>query len=107
MNAFSVIFMDTSSYFSNTLLNSLSPRRLRSVPVGLRREGLWNRLPEQRRPHFSLFLYRVNFRFQGGDGLFLVPFDLPLAALVPCKRPVEPPELDLIEKPPEPGGSLP
>ena len=57
-------------------------------------------------PDLALFLHRAQFPFQGSDRLFLVRFDLPFDVFDPCQRPVDPPELDLIEKPLEPGGPL-
>src|SRR5574341_732200 len=63
-------------------------------------------LHSQCRPHLPLLLYRVDFPFQVSNRPFLVRFDLLLGAFDPCQRPVDPPELDLIEKPLEPGGPL-
>ena len=60
----------------------------------------------QRRSHLSLFFQRLDFPLQGHDRTLLVCFDLLLDIFDPRQRPVDPPELDLIEKPLEPGGLL-
>src|SRR5215207_7260880 len=97
-------------------LPGISTRRLETTPLGtvlcppeIRNRIIqrWrDRLPEHR-PHLPFLLQRLYLPFQCSDRRFLMRFDLPLDVVDPSQRPVDAPELDLIENPLEPGRPLP